>query len=186
MNDNERAEYLINDEYASVLRNAVQHVLTIFPPGRLERDEVEQQARAFLLSYAGILPGWHYNCLSDVEQVAHPRALLADKLRKDLKHHFSNQLAKVPPMYSLSEVIEKEADPLDEYLEDRIIERIDAEQSVYALYPYLTMSVLDGLLLRDIAVKMGVSEPTVDRRIAKEKALFVANHVINQELQKAA
>ena len=184
MNNDTLAKQLV-DQYRSVIKNVAASTVSTFAPN-VEYDEARQQAMLFLMSYAGILPGWHNNSLTGIEAATHPRALLATQLRLDLRHHFGNQLAKTQPTYSLDEIIEKEADPLDEYLEDRIIERIDGERDLYSLYPYLAMHVLDDLDLNDIAVIMNVSESTVDRRMADEKYRFASAMIDRREELKAA
>ena len=141
MDTNQKAEALIAT-YTKVIKWAVNNVVFTFQPN-VTYDEAIQQARILLLSYAGIMPGWHYGSLASIEASAKPEGLLATQLRLGLCHYFGTQLKKVKPTYPLSEILEKEADPLDEYLEDRIIERVDAERDIYERYPYLTMAFLE-------------------------------------------
>ena len=171
--------------YDSVVKNVVRHIVLTFEPN-VDRDDATQEARLLLMSYAGILPGRHNGVLTSIEQAAHPRALLATQLRLDLYDVIGKRLSRIPPTYSLNEVIEKEADPLDEYLEDRIIERVDAERDIYSRYPYLTMVILDGMTHLEDANHAGVSERTVLNRLAEEKARFIADHPNAREMTNAA
>lgn len=182
-NDNLANEVLAT--YASVVKNVTRHIVTTFEPN-VEYDDANQEAKLLLMSYAGILPGRHNGLLARFEAAKYPRALLATQLRLDMYDLIGKRLSRIPPTYSLNEIIEKEADPLDEYLEDRIIERIDAERDVYSKYPYLTMTVLDNLSHREVANHMGVSKRTVYSRIIEERERFIADHPNAYLLKKAA
>jgi len=183
--DNDKKATQLLTQHKRELKNAVRSVMLAFNDG-IEIDEVRQEAQILLMSYAGLIPGRHFGSLASIATETNPSGLLTYRLRLDLCELFGRQLKKLQPTYSLTEVLEKNADPVDEYLEDRIIDEVDAERDIYQRYPYITMAYLEDLSHLDIAQIMDVSERTVRNRLADERYRFASAAIDKREALKAA
>lgn len=145
------------------------------------RDELEQEARIRVATYAGLMPGWNSGILADWTRQAggdeeQIKLLVTKQLKLNLAQILGRQLQKESRLVSLDVMLENGIEPADSNWEERVIEDIDnrSEARQYReLYPTLARNVFDGLTQAEIAEQDGTTLRTVERHIAKEKRAFL-------------
>jgi hypothetical protein len=149
------------------------------------RDELEQEARIRVITYAGLMPGWNSGILADWTRQAEQdeeqiKLLVTKQLKLNLAQILGRQLQKDCRLASLDVLLETGVEPADITWEDRVIEDIDnrSEGGRYRrLYPTLARNVFDGLTQTEIAGQDGVTVRTVERHIAREKRAFLLDYI---------
>lgn len=135
-------------------------------------DDALQEARMLILSYAGLMPGWGYGTLPDIERDAEGdehrvQAIVVSRLRLHLNQVLGRQLDKGPATVPV-DLLPPALEPSCQF-EDDAIDRADRERELRRRYPYLMMRFTDGASEREIAASAGVPLRTVQYRIAAEK-----------------
>jgi CRP-like cAMP-binding protein len=156
------------------------------------RDDLKQDAKIRVLTYADLMEGWGHGRLfrwvkktqGEENQV---KALLARQLRIDLSQIVSRQVGKTDGLTmpdSLDEMIEEGDEPVDELFETRVLDLVvGSETDMHDRYPWLSLNVLDGYTQDQIAEANGVSRRTVIRKIGREKYAFLISYVKRQGLR---
>lgn len=160
--------------FENVIRNVSQGVAQTFA-FLTELDDVTQEARILVLSYAGLVPGGRLpNELANVEAKAtgdesRIKGLIANQLRLDLNQNYGREADKRMSTQSLSELSDNHSHAA---FTDRLSEDIKP-----STYPYLHAHYVRGWTGAEIAETAGVGRSTVTRRIAAEKHAFVKDYV---------
>ena len=151
------------------------------------RNELEQQARIFVITYAGLMPGWQSGKLAewtkraggDEKQI---RLLMANQLKLALSQVLCRQSDS--RVISLDEILESGLEPVERDTEDQAERTADQlEAARYReLYPTLALNVFDGLTQAEIAAADGVTRRAVEYRIAKEKRAFLMAYLARRGL----
>jgi hypothetical protein len=175
------------DRFASQMW-VVDSVLRSFDLPAYYRDEVEQEARVLLISYADLFdtPVWGHGDLTKMETLAKGqeteiKSLVARQLRINLSQIIARQITRdgVFRMDSLEEMQEDGYEPSDEgKQENTTVDDLDNGQEndrLHRLFPTLARNVLDNMTQAEIAEADGVGHATVERRIAREKEAFKAD-----------
>ena len=173
----------ILDRFAVQIRWVVWSIRKSFKLEYHYIDDLTQEASLLVLSYAGIVPGIHYGRLKHMESEAdytesRVKSLLAMTLRLDLTQKVSRSLMRVPPKgnKTLDNLIESGTEPSEPSHESETHERMD-ETKYLRRYPLFARNVLDGVSQPILAELLGVSLPTVERRIRGEKRSFLASQL---------
>jgi hypothetical protein len=185
--DQDRRAERVLDRFAIPMGLAVSQVMRdrCMESDSSLRDELEQEARVLVITYAGLLRGWHSGKLNnwtaeakgDEEQI---NLLVTNSLKMDLGQILGRQLQKGDRLVSLDLMLEQGIDPADNHWEDRVTDHIDNRSQgrrYRELYPTLARNVLDGFTQEEIAEADGVDARTVRRHIAKEKRAFLLDFV---------
>ena len=173
----------ILDRFAVQIRWVVWSIRKSFKLEYHNLDDLRQEANLLVLSYAGILPGTHYGRLEHMESEAdftesRVKSLLAMTLRLDLTQKVARSLMRVPPPgnKTLDNLIESGTEPSEPSHESETHERMD-ETKYLRKYPVFARNVLDGITQPELATELGVSLPTIERRIRGEKRSFLASQL---------
>lgn len=143
--------------------------------GRVEPEDLRQEAVILVLSYAGIARGWHHGKLFTWQRIAdgdeaRVNALLARTLRLDLSRMIGRRLERAIAAAPLHAIPPRD-EPCDGDFEDRVIDRMKhGVATLRGKYPTLVRHFIDGYTEREIAVDEGVCVQAIWKRIAKEKA----------------
>lgn len=150
---------------------AVRRVNDAYPS--LEHEDLMQEAKALVLSYAGVIKGRHNGILHIWEDKAQwdenqVRGYLGYELRLDL-------LELVGPAEERRiNTLSMDVMPLNRHPsyspEETWISKISLEEHVRKTYPYLALRVYDQLTVQEMARRLGIGHATVERRLAVEKA----------------
>ena len=176
------------ERFAPQLRWVVDSVMRSFQLSHHYRNEVEQEARILLTSYADLFdtPIWGHGKLAEIEALVsgdekRVKSLVARQLRIDLSQTIARQSEREGVFHtdSLDELTEEGFEVSDNGLGERTtIETIDSSQEfdrAHRLYPSFARNVLDGMTQEAIAEADGVTDRTVRNRIEREKAAFLAD-----------
>lgn len=176
MQVNDVAEQVLS-RFDVAIRTAVSSLLT-----RIDRrsdthlrDELTQDARIRVITFAGLMPGWQSGKLWEWERIAegdeHQVSLL---LTRQLRLALMQGLGRQP-----SPDGRFDDDIIDHLSRDNYDKPDDeiAESEYRERYPILASNVFDGDTQQMIANRLGVDERTVRRHIAAEKRAFLSRHI---------
>lgn len=180
------------DQFKTQIYWVVDSVATSFDLEPHFREDLRQDAKIRVLTYAGLMDGWGYDRLFRWVKATHGqdnqvKALLAKQLRIDLAQIVSRQVGKTDGKTmpdSLDQIIEDEVEPVDELFEDRVLDIVvGSNTDMHDKYPWLSLNVLDGFTQDQIAEANDVSRRTVIRKINREKYAFLIGYVRRQGLR---
>lgn len=166
-----RARILLGGTYRKHIDTAVQVTCGKWPLA--EEDDVRQEASQLVLSYAGMISGWHYNWIAAHKESARNfDALLIRTLLMDL----DRQLMRQDDHLRRAEFDEESVEIAGGYYDpsDAVAANMDWAREMPRLrrdYPVLLAIKLDRKTETSYAAEAGVSERTVRNRLAEERKL---------------
>lgn len=169
-------------QYEGVVRIVAASVVENFPQVA-EQEDVEQEARILLLSYAGMVPGGrHAGVMTEWEQLTDGdpdqlSRLTTNELKLDLNQMYGREADKLLPSVS-ADALPEHRHPSYE-IEDPMLDHLDTDQ-LRLDFPYLTARYLDGLTETELADSLDVSRSTITRRVAKERDVFLVHFLNNR------
>jgi DNA-binding transcriptional ArsR family regulator len=180
--DDEATEVIA--QFEEVVQSVSATVARTFPI-ITEIEDVEQEARLLVLSYAGYVPGgrlagklnnWIYIGHGDITQV---KRLLSRQLRLDLLQRYGRESNKTQGTLSLDELPEV-THPLTEY-DSRTLDMID-EALIRIAFPFLASRYLDKVSEHELARRTGISQSTISRRTSEEKTSYLVKKLTDAGL----
>lgn len=165
------------DDYQEEIDTAVRYVDKRFDQ-KLSKDDILQEARMLVLSYAGVIKGRLYRKLYNWEHIntdsGKPVRLLYRQLTADLCQIFGRQLNKIhdnPVGIYIEEILTEDVCTQEDSTTAEIALRLELPR-LQQEYPYLMMR-FDHRTESEMAKHTGVSLSTVRRHLKaeQEKAL---------------
>lgn len=168
--------------FDSVIRAVSAGVVERFPD--LETDDVEQEAKMLVLSYAGFISGRHFGKLVDINMNAGGTesrilGITSTQLRLDLLQKYGRESDRKENTVSLDSL--SEANHPGVSYDDRALDHVD-EDLIRKDFPYLSLRYFDGVSERALAKQLGVSLSTISRRTSAEKESFLIRRLVNAGL----
>ena len=166
----------ILQRFTPVIDTVIRSVQKKFKVPDCDTDDLRQEANILVLSYAGLIPGTHFNELTvieakargDFEQIDN---LVSYTLKLDLSQVIRRQRGS-KKQSSLDNLINTDFEPGNPSFEKELINDMD-EARLLRRYPLFARNVLDGITQDKLAAELGIDERTVRRRIAGEKRSFL-------------
>jgi hypothetical protein len=156
--------------------------------GKIEEDDLRQEASVLVLSYAGAVKGTHYGKIGKLEQMtgndaSQVQKLLARTLHQDLRRIAGRLAGRELNTTSLEDIA-----PGDEpsYTIDAPVAANISARALRRRYPTLVRHFLDGYSVAEIAEQGKTTVGAVKMRIAREKAKMARDYGMDQEGQAAA
>lgn len=153
--------------FRTQIRNAANAAVKEFSP-RVEYQDVEQEAKILVLSYAGILGGWQSGILSKMEDSADDvNRMLADTLTRNVKQVMARQVSH-DSLVNIDELPE-DMHPLC-LMDDELADYVDRKRDFLDKYPTLTKVYLQDVPENELAESEGITDRALRYRLEAEKA----------------
>jgi hypothetical protein len=171
--------------FAPQVRRVLRKIQGDFELSDSVMDDWRQEANLYVLCYAGLVPwptanGRHFGLLSVWEQghITEVANMLSTQLRLDLSESIGRAIRKEPAIsdQTLDDLAESGKEPSEPSYERESHNDMD-ESRYIRRYPLFARNVLDGVTQPILAELMGVSLPTIERRIRGEKRSFLASQL---------
>jgi len=189
MSDSDQKARSLLDRFSHEINWAVDQVATAFDLHGADVDDLRQEADILIVTYGGLMDGWHKGKLANWESITNRnpdevKKLLSTALRMDLSQIIGRKIEKEQPTVYLEDLPPNEEPSYT--FEDAVIDRIDGERSIRQLYPYLCRHILDGYSEIDMAREDGVTTRTIRRHIHEERERFIKDHASQARMALAS